>query len=226
MLVSFDSSFRIKKSINQDIANIHFLYKNLAKYRRLFALCYHVRTYQQPRGEKSQMCKKISQVLCFTFVFSYFTIHAHAQSYEDCILKHIKGVNSRVAIMEIRRVCRSKYPSEWKYFGVVRFTSPVTKNNHDKWYQSQYCPHSSPDKKTCASEVSIYGSAPSDAQYEYRFQSIGVACPVTISSGPKGWMRVLHCSLSPNKKSFHARIIGWTWPQTFTAQLKVERRKK
>ena len=164
----------------------------------------------------------------FTFVLiALLSFDLHADSYDECILEHMKSITSDVAAEEIRKSCRNKYQSEWEYVNTMRFTSSATKDNDHRVYQSQYCDHASPDGKYCADEVSIDGYVRDNAEYEYRFQPIGATCPIVISSGPQqGWMKVLSCSLSTDRKSFQARVMGWTLPQTFTAELKVERRRK
>ncbi|MCH9741341.1 MAG: hypothetical protein K0U38_10975 [Epsilonproteobacteria bacterium] len=165
--------------------------------------------------------KKI--VFLMFFVLNVFA----SESYSDCILENMKGVKSDIAAKAIKEACRSKFQSQWEYLRTVKFTSPRTKNNDDHLYQSKYCDHASSDGKWCADEVSIVGHVKKDDEkYEYRFQDIKGSCPIKISSGPKGWMKIISCSLNSDGKIFKARVMGWTKPQTFTATLKIERREK
>ena len=147
-------------------------------------------------------------------------------SYDDCIFENMKGVTSDVAAEAIKKSCRNKFQSKWEITRTVKFTSNRTKNNDNHTYQTKYCDHASPDGKYCADEVRITGQVPqNDKNYIYRFKKI-TGCPIHISSGPQGWMKLLSCSLSPNGKSFNAQVMGWTKPQTFTATLTIERKKR
>ena len=66
-----------------------------------------------------------------------------------------------------------------------------------------------------------------DDIYEYRIKSYEDECPpIKVASGPNGWYHVITCTLSPDRKEFSARVIGWTLPQVFKAMLTVERKVK
>nr|VFJ44874.1 MAG: hypothetical protein BECKFM1743C_GA0114222_100178 [Candidatus Kentron sp. FM]VFJ61227.1 MAG: hypothetical protein BECKFM1743A_GA0114220_102808 [Candidatus Kentron sp. FM]VFK11441.1 MAG: hypothetical protein BECKFM1743B_GA0114221_101828 [Candidatus Kentron sp. FM] len=167
--------------------------------------------------------KKLALII-ITSLLSFETTLA-ANNYDECILENMRGVTSDVAAKAIMRSCRNKFDSKWETHTTVTYSSPRTENNDNHAYQPQYCDHASSDGKYCADEVTITGSLSDDVDYEYRFKEYS-DCPISIASGPQGWMEVISCSLSSDRRQFKARVMGWTNPQVFKATLTVERKAK